>query len=303
MVRRTVPLEKVRVLNSPSSLHVPRAALLLLIAGLLFLHIGTVESRTLHAAAETAYRSESDTSAAVEGHYMSCGAAPLCSVLVLETGLGDGAYRHSTPVLHGLWPQGGSFGSSSCIRPTQSVADLPYDSRRPDLLECYDHNLTDGMSRQENGFANHEWEKHGKCAGMLNVHDYLDDACGLAAAPLAVMAKARAAGMHDTYNLAEELYQAGYPVWKATYYELQEIHLSACAGSDHVWKLADPDEFSSLCGPGASPAAPAGAAVPSASAGQCVPGARGPACSGNSDCSGVGGCVRCAKTGYCTNIP
>lgn len=156
-----------------------------------------------------------------------------------------------------------------------------------------------------------EWDKHGKCAGMQDVNDFLEDACSLAAEPLALMAKARDSGVDNTYDIAESLYQAGYPVWKATYYDVQEIQLSACAGADLVWKLADPDEFAYKCGGSSPPASrpsaprPAGPAPrpASSSAGQCVPGARGPACSSNADCAGVSGCKRCAKSGYCTNIP
>jgi len=283
-----------------------------LLLGLLISSVISVECRPFHAEADAVAATnalQSGGAASADGYYyMSCGTAALCAVLVVETGLGDGPYRHDKPVLHGLWPQDGSFGSSVCIRPKKSTADLPYDRRRPDLLECYDQNLNNGMTRQEHGFANHEWDKHGKCAGVKDVHDYLDEACGLAGGPLQVMAAARRRGVDDTYEIAEELYQAGYPVWKATYRDVQEIQISACANADGTWFLADPAEFGILCGPSSktsvkppSLSSPP-SSVPGAGAGQCVPGVRGPACSGNADCSGISGCVRCAKSGFCTNI-
>ena len=47
-------------------------------------------------------------------NFMDCRTAPLCGVVTLETGLGGGKYQHDQPVVHGLWPQVGKYGSSSC---------------------------------------------------------------------------------------------------------------------------------------------------------------------------------------------
>ena len=68
------------------------------------------------------------------GHpsHMDCGAAPLCGVMVLESGYGEGLYGHTTgPVVHGLWPETGSFGTSQCIKPSKS-AETPTS-----LSTCY----------------------------------------------------------------------------------------------------------------------------------------------------------------------
>jgi len=35
----------------------------------------------------------------------------------------------------------------------------------------------------------------------------------------------------------------------------------------------------------------------------CIPNTHGPACSADGDCASVSGCVRCAKSGYCTDVP
>lgn len=37
--------------------------------------------------------------------------------------------------------------------------------------------------------------------------------------------------------------------------------------------------------------------------GQCASGHRGPKCSSNADCTNLANCVRCAKSGYCTDVP
>ena len=62
--------------------------------------------------------------------HMDCDGAPLCGVLVLETGLGRGAYSHDAPRLHGLWPETGKYGSSNCVAPKQIQAPER-------LLACY----------------------------------------------------------------------------------------------------------------------------------------------------------------------
>ena len=56
-------------------------------------------------------------------NFMDCRAAPLCGVVTLETGLGGGKYQHDQPVVHGLWPQVGKYGSSSCTAPSSSAAN------------------------------------------------------------------------------------------------------------------------------------------------------------------------------------
>ena len=54
--------------------------------------------------------------AALAAPYMDCEGAPLCGVLTLETGLGNGPYAHDSPSVHGLWPEVNKYGSSQCIR-------------------------------------------------------------------------------------------------------------------------------------------------------------------------------------------
>jgi hypothetical protein len=35
----------------------------------------------------------------------------------------------------------------------------------------------------------------------------------------------------------------------------------------------------------------------------CMKGQRGPACKSNGECQGIDGCLRCARSGYCTDVP
>ena len=120
-------------------------------------------------------------------NFMDCRAAPLCGVVTLETGLGGGKYQHDQPVVHGLWPQVGKYGSSSCTAPSSSAA------KPTALATCYAP--TAPSAEAALAFERYEWGKHGVCAGTVDAADYLDQLCSLAAAPLAEMSRARRAGL------------------------------------------------------------------------------------------------------------
>ena len=70
------------------------------------------------------------------GTPMECGArVNVCGIITLESGLGDGVYAHKEPSVHGLWPEVGTYGTSSCIAPSQSTAD---PTRVYSCYECVD---------------------------------------------------------------------------------------------------------------------------------------------------------------------
>eukprot|EP00931_Biecheleriopsis_adriatica_P090205 TRINITY_DN64230_c0_g1_i1.p1 TRINITY_DN64230_c0_g1~~TRINITY_DN64230_c0_g1_i1.p1 ORF type:complete len:347 (-),score=72.22 TRINITY_DN64230_c0_g1_i1:37-1047(-) len=251
--------------------------------------------------------------AAARAKFMDCGGAPLCGVLALETGLGTGAYKKEVPVVHGLWPQVGTFGTSKCIRPTSS------DATPKQLYSCY----SDGKPAAQLGFERHEWEEHGTCAGVKDAEEYFQEVCGLSKAPLEIMAAERAAGDVDLGGYAKRLEAAGYPVF-ATDVKNMQVSLSACAKDDGQWLLAKPSEFATRCGGKsvtvAAAKAPevkvAASSVPKApevklaastvpldqNSLQCKLNQKGPACKSDADC-GYSGCVRCAKSGFCTAQP
>ena len=85
---------------------------------------------------------------------MVCGSGVnVCGVLTLESGFGTGYYKHDGPAVHGLWPEVSPYGSSACV--------APIDSTDPGkVYSCYS---TDSGGKP---FENHEWEKHGVCAGV-----------------------------------------------------------------------------------------------------------------------------------------
>ena len=229
--------------------------------------------------------------------YMDCDGAPLCGVLTLETGLGRGKYAHEKPSLHGLWPQTGKYGTSQCLRPTFSEA--PPQT----LFPCYQSSDATTTEQEQLRFEQYEWAKHGTCAGARDAQDYLTTACGLSREPLRLLDLERNAGTAELDAFARRLEQAGFPVY-ATDRRNMQVELSACAGTDGAWVFAKPSEFRSRCGGGGG--ADAARAVVQefapTSALSCVRSTKGPRCASDADC-GYSGCVRCAKSGFCTDQP
>ena len=88
---------------------------------------------------------------------MLCGSGvPLCGTLTLQSGLGSGCYHSANPAVHGLWPETRTYGTSQCIRPQVSEGPSKIYSCYADANDTDDHILW---------FENHEWTKHGQCAG------------------------------------------------------------------------------------------------------------------------------------------
>jgi hypothetical protein len=171
--------------------------------------------------------------------YMDCGAVAVCGVIVLETGLGDGNYRHDSPVVHGIWPEVGDYGSSQCVAPSKSGADPT------EVHSCYDQRSETRDEALE--FETHEWEKHGHCAGVKDESDFFTQVCGLSSAPLAVMAGTRSGGATDLGAYVTDLMGKGFPVFDKDE-DNSQVQLSACLGTDGQWVLAKVADFGTACG-------------------------------------------------------
>mmetsp|Transcript_65538 Transcript_65538/g.156662 ORF Transcript_65538/g.156662 Transcript_65538/m.156662 type:complete len:284 (+) Transcript_65538:79-930(+) len=226
---------------------------------------------------------------------MSCGSAALCGVLALETGLGSGLYHHAEPSVHGLWPETPPYGTSRCIRPKSKVAPSS-------LPSCYRNQEAAKDPEHEKEFVDHEWTKHGSCAGTINGKNFFQQICNMSEEPLKVMA----AGLqksHDIHALVSELEKANFSVHEIDS-EYGQILLSACgvadASGNYVWKLAAEANFNESCSSGGPTPSPPAPPTPGAS---CQAGLHGPACQTDADCKNVAGCVRCAHSGYCTDQP
>lgn len=166
---------------------------------------------------------------------LDCGNTLLCGVLALETGLGEGSYKHPAPTVHGLWPATGSYGTSACTAPSKSAANPKQ------LFSCYN-----SSSSRQVEFEEHEWQKHGMCAGVRDAADYFSQVCSLSRKPLATMVKSRSVGRTLSSEFASDLAAMGFPVFFNDSRHGQ-ITLSSCADSMGTWHLASRGEFSSLC--------------------------------------------------------
>jgi len=234
---------------------------------------------------------------------MNCGeGVPLCGTLTLQSGLGNGVYKSSTPLVHGLWPETSSYGTSKCIKPKNPTGPVK-------VYDCYD--TPDSSHTHALQFESHEWSKHGTCAGVTDVNDFFGQVCALSKDPVAAMAVVKTAG-HNLDAMVRVLKAKGYPVWAVDQMNKQ-AELSACAGTDGRWMLSAVADMPKNCGgasPGPSPAPPAppspappSPAPPAPSQGSCKPDLKGPKCMKDDDCKSCDGCVRCANSGYCTAQP
>lgn len=169
---------------------------------------------------------------------MDCGGARMCGILALQMGTGDGVYESIIPQVHGLWPSVPPWGNAPCVTPTVSFADLPT------LASCYQPEGNE-TTQEQSWFEDHEWEKHGVCAGVKDAADYFNQVCNLSTRPLQIMQEVRSAG-GSLVDAADQLQDLGICVRSLGPHE--QIYLSACAGPDGRWKLADIHSFASVCG-------------------------------------------------------
>ena len=195
------------------------------------------------------------------GAAMSCGVGvEVCGVLALMTGLGSGVqnvtggavYGHPTPVVHGLWPQTPPFGDSACVAPSAGSANATR------IYPCYqctypgETNCSGIPHHSPTNFQDHEWSKHGTCAGVRDAQDYLAQVCALAAPPLLVLSAARSAGT-SSLSRFKGLLEAAAPEGRrfevfGTNEATAELYLSACALPSGVWVLAPTSRFGAACG-------------------------------------------------------
>jgi hypothetical protein len=132
--------------------------------------------------------------------------------------------------------------------------------------------------------------------------DFFSQICALASSPITTMSSSGAT--LDTQVAG--LKSAGYEVFSIDKVDSQ-VQLSACLNSKTgKWVLGKVADFASICGgsgpaPGPSPPGPAPAPPAPTPAGYCAPNQHGPKCSSDAECIHVPSCVRCAKSGYCTN--
>ena len=187
-----------------------------------------------------------------DGTRMICGSGvKLCGTLALMTGLGSGAqnvsggaiYGHPSPVVHGLWPQTEPYGDSACVKPVRDAGP----NRTYSCYSCTagDTNCTADHQQQ---FQEHEWGKHGRCAGTRDADSYFAQVCALAAPPLGILSAARRAGTSELSQFQLALEHAGFQVFGTMTDGSSQLLLSACADEHGKWVLAPQSKFRAACG-------------------------------------------------------
>jgi len=210
---------------------------------------------------------------------MNCGGVAVCGVLTLESGFGQGTYQHATPCPHGLWPEVPPYGNSQCVTPK----DLTPPST---VFACYKDSGQNSSSIIS--FEQHEWSAHGKCSGARDATDFFSQICKLSAGPLAAMK-----GLKTLAAMQTAVARAGFEVFEVDTVNAQ-LSVSMCLSATGQWVFSAVKDFASVCPKGSPTPAPAE---------QCVKGQRGPPCANNTDCTKLTGCIRCAKTKFCTDEP
>lgn len=152
------------------------------------------------------------------------------------------------------------------------------------------------------GFQEHEWEDHGLCAGVKDSTDYFTQLCQLAGPPLALMR-----GKGSLTEMSTALKAGGYEVTHVNNGPAKELQIAACLrASDGKWRLSKISDFQKNCGTAApprplpTPRARAPTPAPTPEVEECAFGRRGPACSSDEECLKLGGCLRCAASGFCS---
>lgn len=207
-----------------------------------------------------------------------------------RTGCTDGIHPpYSLPSarVHGLWPQTAPYGTSECVPSsdygtacqnqawvfapeafckTESCQDgVPSCYSAKSLPPCYD--MYQGpFSEGEVGqlqrrymlwFVNHEWQKHGRCAGLPNPTSFFSQVCDLVGPIKDAVDSYRLEGLNnytDVHTIACKLDASFSDVEvvahdKSSFGTSGEILISACRSPrDGKWRLAPTSRFHEVCG-------------------------------------------------------
>ncbi|CAE7468971.1 unnamed protein product, partial [Symbiodinium pilosum] len=79
-------------------------------------------------------------------------------------------------------------------------------------------------------FVDHEWTKHGSCAGADTAQSFFQEVCNMAQEPLQVMQK-QLQKSKNLNDVVDSLKRSNFSVYE-TDHENAQVLLSACAGVD-----------------------------------------------------------------------
>ena len=102
--------------------------------------------------------------------------------------------QHPEPVVHGLWPECNSYGTSECLAPSSSSADPTI------VYSCYNQ---EGESTSSClSFEQHEWTTHGVCAGVSDAKDFFTQVLARKILNSLTGSSSKLSGKHELYAVA-----------------------------------------------------------------------------------------------------
>lgn len=164
---------------------------------------------------------------------MNCGlGVQTCGVLTIESGMGKGVYGGLVHRVHGLWPEVDPYGNSECIEPQDTAGPVQ-------IFQCYSNDTSNNSLE----FENHEWFKHGVCAGVKNSTDYFTQICNLSREPLCLIKN-----ISDFNQIQKILTLSGFEIFQVDTENMQ-ILLSACRNPlTGKWVLSPVSDYPKVCG-------------------------------------------------------
>lgn len=271
--------------------------------------------------------------ASVEGFTGGCSGTGYDYLLLVQewpADFGSSSAPNDTYTMHGLWPSRNTTATAdsypcSCTHEEFDASQLA--SIRKDL-NTYWPTLMPGNTDQS--FWDHEWSKHGTCAGPHNQLGYFNttlswrrelDVYNVLAASSVVPGKSYNASDFDAAftkahgaaamlgcDRGNKLREVSFCLANPTAQYDGPVRAAQCTdGVSHTHgEVTSCDRSRSIAyvaqgsNPGPSPSPPG----PSPPGGKtCAHGQHGPKCSSDKDCAGVDSCRRCAHSGYCTDVP
>ena len=220
--------------------------------------------------------------------------------------------------LHGLWPS--REGAAECSYPCTCTAEK-FDQSKigsilPQMTEFWPSSYPPNAP-----FWSHEWTKHGTCSGFQQLEYFSTTLSWLQKTNASLALKKKGIVPGSTYSASDiasaiDAANGAAPLLGCDRSSNSLTTVSFCLNVDAT-KLVECDSSIVNAGgninscdrskpilfnngaatPTRSPTAP------SPGAKKCLKDKKGPPCSSNADCVDFPDCVRCAKSGFCTQVP
>lgn len=216
--------------------------------------------------------------------------------------------------LHGLWPSrtGANVANYPCFCTNQTFDPTAVASIRTELDQFWPSSQQDNVE-----FWTHEYTKHGTCAESISELDselnFMSGALNLRKQQNSLKLLSNAGLTPSvTRDYSVQAFSNAFPHEVILHCNSSNYLIEVASCFDKNLNAIDCDaqayggttcKDSIVFPPVGSSSGPSPSSAPSPSADACIPDHHGPPCSGDSDCVHYANCLRCAKSGYCTEEP